>query len=85
MASALPTTSATPSATPTIVNDDSSSINEEIEHELYPGPDEKKKDPYLVEFDPDDPMDPKVCLLFSRLVPELTPIARHGLVYTDGI
>ena len=50
------------SATPTIVEDrsETGSVNEEFQHQLYPGPEEQKKDPYLVEFDLDDPLNPHV-------------------------
>ncbi|KLO07586.1 MFS general substrate transporter [Schizopora paradoxa] len=56
-----------PSATPTIVDDassrtdgnDNESINEREGRELYPGPDEQKTNPYLVEFGPDDKENPK--------------------------
>ncbi|KAI5122575.1 hypothetical protein M0805_004792 [Coniferiporia weirii] len=52
--------SAHPSATPTIVNDGSSaSLHEQVELNLFPGPAERKKDPYLVEFDPGDPANPQ--------------------------
>lgn len=34
--------------------------NEETQHDLYPGPDEQTKHPFLVEFEPNDPMNPKV-------------------------
>lgn len=54
----------THSSTGTFVNDDAYSIhsaNAEAERELYPSPDEQKKHPYLVEFGPDDPENPKVC------------------------
>lgn len=62
------------SATSTVVDDcssqqhsdDDSDLNEEVEHDLYPGPEEQKKDPYLVEFAPDDSDNPKV-RLFSRI------------------
>ena len=36
------------------------SLNEEVGAELFPGPEEQKKDPFLVEFGPNDPDDPKV-------------------------
>ncbi len=56
------------SATPTVVDDRSSrndrddeSINEREGHDLFPGPDEQKSHPYLVEFGPDDKENPKVC------------------------
>ncbi|KAL5535339.1 hypothetical protein ACEPAF_3433 [Sanghuangporus sanghuang] len=49
------------SATPTIVEDrsESGSLNDQFQHRFFPGAEEQKKDPYLVEFDPDDPLDPK--------------------------
>ena len=52
----------THSPTPTIVEDrsETGSLNE-VAGSLYPGPEEKKKHPYLVEFDDDDPLNPKVC------------------------
>lgn len=51
------------SPTPTIVEDrsETGSFNEQFHHRYFPGIEEQKKDPYLVEFDPDDPLDPKVC------------------------
>lgn len=52
------------SATPTFVNDDHSSthsVNADAERDLFPTPDEQKKHPFLVEFDPDDAENPKVC------------------------
>lgn len=56
--------STAPSATPTVVDGASNasreSLNEEIGRELFPGPEEKKKDPFLVEFDEVDPENPKV-------------------------
>lgn len=62
-----------PSATPTIVDDRSSrtggdheSLNEREGRELYPGPDEQKSNPYLVEFGPDDKENPKVRQLALR-------------------
>lgn len=56
------------SETPTVVMSETNSVAEsesrdfvdQVQHELYPGADEKKKHPYLVEFDPDDPDNPKV-------------------------
>ena len=52
------------SATPTIVEDidngDAGSLNSQTGRDLYPGPGEQKKHPYLVEFDVDDPLNPKV-------------------------
>lgn len=33
---------------------------EETQVDLYPGPDEQKKQPFLVEFGPEDAMNPKV-------------------------
>ena len=88
MSSAPISHSEAPSATATIVNDDQNSgYNEEVEHELYPGPEERKKDPYLVEFDPDDKMNPKV--YFSAFPSHtayttLTTLCRTGLVYIGG-
>ena len=61
--------SANASATPTVVEDrsESGSINEEFEHDRFPGPEEQKKHPYLVEFDPDDPLNPQVWyLIFNQ-------------------
>ena len=56
--------SADASATSTITNGDrESDYNEQVEHQLYPGPEEQLKHPYLVEFDPDDPLNPKACVL----------------------
>ena len=52
----------THSAAPTIVEDrrDNDSLNADAAKDLYPGPEEKKTHPYLVEFDENDPLDPKV-------------------------
>ena len=54
--------SETQSVAPTIVEDrrDGESLNGDAGRDLYPGPDEKKTHPYLVEFDENDPLDPKV-------------------------
>ena len=57
------------SETPTVVMSETNSVAaseprdfvDQVQHELFPGADEKKKHPYLVEFDPDDPDNPKVC------------------------
>ncbi|EJD04165.1 MFS general substrate transporter [Fomitiporia mediterranea MF3/22] len=51
---------ATASATPTIFEDrsETGSVNEQFQHQFFPGLEERKKDPYLVEFDPDDPLNP---------------------------
>ncbi|THG98446.1 hypothetical protein EW145_g7423, partial [Phellinidium pouzarii] len=49
------------STTATVVQDgDQSPNNLELEaaHELYPGPEVQEKDPFLVEFEPDDPLNP---------------------------
>lgn len=36
------------------------SVIEQFERRLFPSPEEHAKDPYLVEFEPDDPLNPKV-------------------------
>lgn len=79
--------SETHSATPTIVEDDSGSVNREEGGDLYPGPDEKKKHPYLVEFDDNDPLNPKVRSFHTllSLYTGLTTTYRHGLGRTGGI
>lgn len=38
------------------------SVIEQFERRLFPSPEELAKDPYLVEFEPDDPLNPKVSL-----------------------
>lgn len=74
------------SATPTIVEDrsETGSVNEQFHHRYFPGAEEQKKDPYLVEFDPDDPLNPMVrwnplCGMSSRL-----KLSRIGVVRIDG-
>ena len=82
-----------PSATPTIVDDSSSrtggddneSINEREGRELYPGPDEQKTNPYLVEFSPDDKENPKVRFFFPKIMTSELMCYRIGHDYTDGI
>lgn len=56
-----------PSATPTVVDDQSSrhdgddqSINEREGHDLFPDLDDQKTHPFLVEFGPEDKENPKV-------------------------
>lgn len=81
----------TTSATPTIVEDrsETSSVNEEFQHHLFPGPEEQKEDPYLVEFDPGDPLNPKVrhrrlpLNAATYVLPVLLYRTGHG--HTDGI
>lgn len=54
--------SVNPSATPTIVDDDdSASLNEQMERERFPGPEVQEKVRYLVEFEPNDPLNPQAC------------------------
>ncbi|EJD04797.1 MFS general substrate transporter [Fomitiporia mediterranea MF3/22] len=49
------------SATATIFEDrsETNTINEQFELQFYPGPEQKAQDDHLVEFDPDDPLNPK--------------------------
>lgn len=52
------------SATPTVVDDSASAASdfvEHVHHDLYPDHSEQKKHPFLVEFDPGDSDNPKVC------------------------
>ena len=78
------------SPTPTIVEDrsESSSINEEYQHRFFPGPEEQKKDPFLVEFEPDDPLNPKVSVFVIDHVYQsrsFISMRRIGLMCIDGI
>lgn len=79
--------SETHSATPTIYEDrsENASLNEETGRELYPGPEEKKKNFHLVEFDENDPLNPKVRHppFFPRSFQLIA--YRHGPEVIDGI
>lgn len=69
----MATASAMNSATPTIVEDrsDTHSLNDEFEHQFFPGPEAKERDHYLVEFDQGDPLNPKVSLKCFPLIFEV--------------
>lgn len=61
-----------PSRTPTIVSEgsDGHDINEEFQHRLFPGREGHEKDEHLVNFEPDDPLNP--------MVSPTTPIPRYS-------
>lgn len=40
-------------------------MDEQEDRDLFPGSEDQERDPYLVEFSPDDPENPKVCSLFT--------------------
>ena len=66
----------------TVVND-LSRVESQVEQarELYPGPEEKKADPYLVEFEPGDPEYPMV-----RSAPHPAPVSwRILLIFLASI
>ncbi len=82
------------SATPTVVDDRSSrndrddeSINEREGHDLFPGPDEQKSHPYLVEFGPMTRKIQKYVLLFFSFFfySNFVSVPRTGQGCTDGI
>ena len=75
------------SVAPTIVSDggETHEINEDFQHRLFPGRKEYEGDEHLVEFDPDDPLNPMVG---SRApiqdVRGNAPVCRIGQDHTDG-